>query len=451
VIRRSAVALLLAVAALVAAPAAGAQVAPTFPTAQGGPKARLLEVDRVVGVVGTTPILFSEVLEQVNFARSNGREIPSDSAGQMRVAREVLNEMIDQEILVTLAREYKIEVPESDVSDRVDQRIANVRNQFRTEPEYRAALVREGFGTPEEYRRRTIEQAIRGELQKRAVDSLKAKGRLAPANVTESEVAEAFARLRSQLPPRPATLAFRQIVIPPAPRPENVLRARVLTDSLRIELEKGADFDSLARRFSMDPGSAERGGDLDWQRRGAMVAPFERMMFALPPGRISPIVETQYGFHVIRVDRVRAAEVRARHILIKPTVDSADVLSARARADSALALWKAGTPYDSLVARFHDADEEKTIPEYPRDSLPAEYRVAFRDVPAGGFAPVFALPDPASGFNKWAVAQVISEKPAGEYTLAEYQERIRAQLREERSIRRTLDKLRTEFYVSIRL
>lgn len=446
-IRRTAVALLLAVAA----PAAvGAQVAPTFPTAQGGAKARLLEVDRVVGVVGTTPILFSEVLEQVNFARTNGREIPPDSAGQMRVAREVLNEMIDQEILVTLAREYKIEVPESDVSDRVDQRIANVRNQFRTEPEYRAALVREGFGTPEEYRRRTIEQAIRGELQKRAVDSLRAKGRLAPANVTESEVAEAFARLQAQLPPRPATLAFRQLVIPPDPRPESVLRARQLADSLRIELEKGADFDSLARRFSMD-GTSEQGGDLGWARRGAMVAPFERMMFALPPGRISPIVETQYGFHVIRVDRVRAAEVRARHILIKPTVDSADVVSARARADSALALWKAGTPYDSLLARFHDSDEEKTVPEYPRDSLPAEYRVAFRDVAAGGFAPVFALPDPASGFNKWAVAQVVSEKPAGAYTLAEYQERIRAQLREERSIRRTLDKLRTEFYVSIRL
>lgn len=423
----------------------GAQNAPAGPL-------RNIEVDRIVAVVGTTPVLFSEVLEQINFARAQGREIPTDSAGQMAIAREVLGEMIDQEILVTLAREYKIEVPETDVADQVDKRIANVRGQFKTEPEYRAALLREGFGTPDEYRRRTIEQAIRGELQKRAVDSLKAKGRLAPANVTESEVAAAFEQFKLQMPGRPATVAFRQVVVKAEPRATNMLTARLLADSLRLALERGADFDSLARKFSMDPGSAERGGDLDWQRRGSMVPEFDRMMFALPPGRISPLVQTEYGFHVIRVDRVRAAEVRARHILIRPTIDTADVRVARDRADTVLTLWQGGTPYDSLVARFHDRDEERTIPEgFPRDSLPAEYRVAFRDKAAGDFTTIFALPHPASGFNKWAVAQVISTRTAGEYTLADYQERIRAQLREERSIRRTLDKLRNEFYVSLRL
>ena len=445
-IGRSALVLLLATAPLAAA--GGQAVATPVPA---GPL-RNIEVDRIVAVVGNTPVLFSEVLEQINFHRANGREIPVDSAGQMAIAREVLGEMVDQEILVNLAREYKIEVPESEVSDQVEQRVTRVRGQFRTEQEYRAALVREGFGTPEEYRKRTIEQAIRSELQKRAVDSLKAKGRLAPANVTETEVAEAFAKLRTQIPPRPATLAFRQVVVRAEARAASILVARQLADSLRLLLEGGADFDSLARRFSMDPGSAEKGGDLDWQRRGVMVPPFEQMMFALPPGRISPIVETQHGFHVMRVDRVRAAEVRARHILIKPVVDSADVLVARGRADSALTLWRSGTSHDTLVARFHDADEEKTIPEgFPRDSLPAEYRVAFRDLKPGDFTAIFALPDPVSGFNKWAIAQVISVKPAGDYTLAEYQERIRGQLREERSIRRTLDKLRNEFYVSLRL
>ena len=448
-IGRSALVLLLAAAPLAAPLAAGGQAVAT--PAPAGPL-RNIEVDRIVAVVGNTPVLFSEVLEQINFHRANGREIPADSAGQMAIAREVLGEMVDQEILVNLAREYKIEVPESEVSDQVEQRVTRVRGQFRTEQEYRAALVREGFGTPEEYRKRTIEQAIRSELQKRAVDSLRAKGRLAPANVTETEVAEAFVKLRTQIQPRPATLAFRQVVVRAEARAASILIARQLADSLRLLLEGGADFDSLARRFSMDPGSAEKGGDLDWQRRGVMVPPFEQMMFALPPGRISPIVETQHGFHVMRVDRVRAAEVRARHILIKPVVDSADVLVARGRADSALTLWRSGTSHDTLVARFHDADEEKTIPEgFPRDSLPAEYRVAFRDLKPGDFTAIFALPDPVSGFNKWAIAQVISVKPAGDYTLAEYQERIRGQLREERSIRRTLDKLRNEFYVSLRL
>ena len=87
----------------------------------------------------------------------------------------------------------------------------------------------------------------------------------------------------------------------------------------------------------------------------------------------------------------------------------------------------------------------------PRDSMPAEYRVALRDVAVQGRTEVFAIPDRASGFNKWAVAQVTDAKPAGAYTLEENQERIRRQLREEKSIRRTLDNLRRELYVSLRL
>jgi hypothetical protein len=133
-------------------------------------------------------------------------------------------------------------------------------------------------------------------------------------------------------------------------------------------------------------------------------------------------------------------------------VDSGDVEQARVRADSVLMLWRAGTPFDTLVARFHDRSEERVIPEgYPRDSLPAEYRVALRDVPEGGFTPVFALPDRATGFNKWGVVQVTELREAGTFTLEEYQERIRQQLRDEKATRRTLDNLRREMYVSLRL
>jgi peptidyl-prolyl cis-trans isomerase SurA len=440
--------LVIAGVALVAAPAVAQQAPASSVPPQG---LRNIEVDRVAGVVATTPILFSEVLEAINFARAQGMQLPPDSAGQLRVAREFLGRIVDREVLITVAKDYKIEVTEVDVSAKVEKDVEDARSRFNSEAEFRSALEREGFGTPEEYRKKSVEAAIRDETQRRAVDSLKSSGRMAPANVTEKEVAEAFERLRGQLPPRPATVGFRQIVLKLRPRPENVLRARELIDSLRIELEKGANFDTLAMKFSQD-GSAERGGDLDWQRRGVMVPQFEQMMFALLPGRISPIVETQFGFHVIRVDRVRAGEVRARHILIKPVVDSIDLRTARALADTVLDLWKKGTPYDSLVARYHDFDEERSLPEgIPRDSLPAEYRVALRDIPVNGFTEVFALPDRGSGLNKWAVGQVLVSKPAGTFTLEEYQDNIRRQLREEKSIRRTLDNLRREMYVSLRL
>ncbi len=422
--------------------------------AQGVPAGPLksVEVDRIVAVVGTTPILFSEVLEQISVARARGLQVPPDSAGQLALAREVLSQIVDEEILVTVAKEYKIVVTDADVSAGVEKNIERVRGQFRTEEEFRAALVREGFGTPEAWRRQALERAKRDESQQRARDSLKAKGRLAPANVTEKEVADAFSRAQTELPKRLATVGFRQLVITPRARESSRLAAQLKLDSLRTRLEAGADFDSIARLHSQDVISAEQGGDLGWNRRGQMVPEFDRMMFALNVGRISPIIETSYGFHVIRVDRVRAAEVRARHILIRPVIDSTDVADARTRADSALALWTSGVPFDTLTRRYHDPAEERLLPEgAPRDSLPPLYRDALKDVPVNGFTTVFALPDPSGGFNKWAVVQVTSMREAGDYTLEEYQERIRQQLREEKSLRRTLDILRREYYVSLRL
>jgi peptidyl-prolyl cis-trans isomerase SurA len=434
---------LLATLALLAAPVAAQQ---------GGAAVQMVPVDRVVAVVATKPILFSEVLERLNFARAQGLQIPTDSVGQMRVARELLEQLVDEEVLLAVAQDFKLEVLETEVSARVDQQIDQIRGQFGSEAEFREALRREGFGTPEEYRKRTIEQAQRDERQRKALDTLRTLGRLAPVNVTEREVAEAFERLRARLGPRPAMVAFRQVVVTPRPRQAAKDRAYARTDSLRRLLERGADFDSMARAVSEDPGSAPQGGDLGWNRRGRMVAAFDQMMFALIPGRISPIVETEYGYHVMRVDRVRPGEVRARHILIRPDVDEEDAAVAAARADSALQLWKRGAPFDSVLARFHDASEEKSFPEgYPVDSLPAEYRVVLRNQPAGAFTEVFTMPDPSTGLRKYLVAQVISAKPAGQWTLDEYQERVRRQLQEERSTRRTLDNLRREYYVSLRL
>ncbi len=412
---------------------------------------RLVDVDRVVAIVAKKPILMSEVLERINQARSRGLQIPRDTAAQLVLARELLEQLVDEEVLVAVATEYAIVVNEAEVSGVVDRSIGEIRARFTTEAEYREALRREGFGTPEEYRKRSIEQGQREKMQTKALDTLRALGRLAPVNVTESEVQEAFERYRVQLGPRPATVAFRQIVVSAKASDENRDKARALADSLRLALEAGAAFDSVARAFSQD-GSAAQGGDLGWARRGMMVPAFDQMMFALLPNRISPVVETEYGFHIIRVDRVRPGEVRARHVLIRPKLEEADAERARLRADSALAIWRDGAPFDSVVRRFHDPAEEKSIPDgIPIDSLPVEYRLAVREKAAGSFTEVFGLPDPGTGLRKFAVAQITLAKPAGEWEIDEFQERVRKQLREEKSTRRTLDILRREYYVSLRL
>ena len=89
-------------------------------------------------------------------------------------------------------------------------------------------------------------------------------------------------------------------------------KARAKAEALLAELKKNpAAFAELAKKNSDDPGSAERGGDLDFFARGAMVKPFEDAAFALKPGEISPLVETDFGYHIIQVTAVRGGEKRS--------------------------------------------------------------------------------------------------------------------------------------------
>jgi len=229
-------------------------------------------------------------------------------------------------------------------------------------------------------------------------------------------------------------------------------KAKAHADSILVEIRKGGDFEQIAKRESMDPGTKQLGGDLGWNRRGSGLVPeFEMMMFALRPGDVSPVFETAFGYHIIRVDRVQSAEVKARHILIAPVIDSSDVAAAKVEADSVVAQWRRGVPYDSLVAKHHDPTEEKGVLQpFTRDSLPPSYTAALAGAKAGDITPPFQLANPR-GQPKYAVLQVISATDAGEYKESEIRDQIRAQLSEERSIRQLLDDMRKQTYVSIRM
>jgi peptidyl-prolyl cis-trans isomerase SurA len=407
-------------------------------------------IDRVAAVVGDQPVLWTQVLSAINQRRAQGMQIPADSAGQAALARTVLNDLVDEEILVQKAKEMKLEVTDGDLTASADRQIKNIRSQFKSDEEYRTELRNAGLGTAEEYRKTLIEQYRRQNLQQKAFAELRKRAK--PVNVTEDEVTAAFERSRADLQRRPATVTFRQIIVTPKASAAAKTKAKARADSLLAEIKKGGDFELIAKRESMDPGTKQLGGDLGWNRRGSGLVPeFEMMMFALRPGDVSPVIETAFGYHIIRVDRVQSAEVKARHILIAPAIDSADVAAAKVEADSVAAQWRRGVTYDSLLAKHHDATEEKAVLQpFARDSLPPSYQAALAGTKAHDITNPFQLTNPR-GAPKFAVLQVVTSTDAGEYDPAEIRVQIRNQLAEERSIRQLLDDMRKHTYVSIRM
>lgn len=414
-----------------------------------------IPVDRIVAVVGQYAILWSDVLEELSQRRAQGLQVPEDSVAQLALARSVVDEMIDVEVMVQRAqRDTSITVADADLSNTVEQQMKRLRDQFKSEVEFSQALKGGGFGSIEEYRRWLTDQARRRALQERLVSKMRQDGKMISVAVSEDEITESFNRERERLPKRPATVTFRQIVVPTEASLEARKVAYAKAESVYKDLTTGGDFEKIAKRVSDDSGSAVQGGDLGWSRRGQMVPAFDEMMFLLPPGQISPIVETQFGYHIIRVDRIQPAERKARHILIKPKYDSADVARARLRADSVLMLWEKGTSFDTLVARFHDtaSDEAKGVLEpFERSRLPESYQAAFAGKKNGDFIPPFTVEDRQRGVPKFVIAQLVNVVDEGEYTVQDLRNQIREQLSQEKSYRRLLDGLRKETYVSVLL
>lgn len=436
--------------ALLAAASLHAQAVPTPPIA----------LDGIVAVVGDQPITRYDLREAV-LARIQHGEVkePKDSAAAYALDSLVLDDMIQDELLLLKAKDLKIEVADADITPDVDRQVAQVRAGYGSEAEFTTALARASMGSPAEYRRFLMDQYRRQVTKQKVLRKLTTDNKIIPINVTEQEITAEFEKSKEFLPKKLATITFKQIVIAPVPTPAAKEVARVKAESLLAQLKAGADFERVARRESMDPLTKETGGDLGWARRGANYPEFERWLFgqgflaALSPGQLSAVVETPYGYHIIRVDRVQPGEVKARQILIVPKIDSADIARTQKLADSVADRLKAGVLFDTLAKKFHDyAGKEETSITYTRDSLPVSYQKALilrkpTDVVAFQIAGAASRPD----IPKFVVAQVITVDEGGDRTLDELRTAVRSELSQRGGVRRYIDTLRRQTFVAVRL
>ena len=408
-------------------------------------------VDRIVAVVGVTPILSSQLDEQLLMARSQGTKMPDDSAGMATARHQILDQLVSEELLIQQAeRDTSVRVSEQEVQDQVEKTVENVRRQFSTEADFLTQLGAAGFASEEEWRRWLAEKQRRTILQQRLIESLRQKGKLRPIPPSEQEMHDYWEQDSGNRPKLPPQISYRQIVVTVPPDSGSVARARARAESLVVALRRGASFPELAKSFSADSATRAQGGELGWFRRGVMVKSFEEVAFRLKPGEISDVVPSPFGFHIIQVERVSPAEIQARHILIQPVVSPEQVARTRTAADSLYHALVAGAAFDSIGRHYSDIEESPLNEDVPVAQLAPDYAKALGTITAPGLVPPFEV-GAATPRPKFSIVEVTKYRAEGDMSFAEVKDRLRQQMGQQLAIKRYIDGLRRSTYVNIRL
>jgi peptidyl-prolyl cis-trans isomerase SurA len=404
--------------------------------------------------VGTRPILASQIEEEMVQQQAQGQPLPTDSAGLATLRRQILDRLIELEILVQQAeRDTSIKVTDQEVLDQVEQTYQNVKKQFPSENDFRDQIRQARFGSVEEWRRWLADEQRRQLYAQRLIEAQRQKGKLKPIPPTEAQMREFWQQNKDQQPKRPATVSFREIVIKPVPDSAARVRAYQRAESLVVQLRHGADFATVAKRFSNDSASAAQGGELGWFRRGVMVKEFEDVAFRSRPGEISEPVETPFGFHIINVERTQPAEILARHILITPEISQQQIAKARHLADSLHDVLARGTvtiSFDSLAKLYADPLEAKLAEDAPLTDMPPDYQKVFSADTTLGLKPVIT-PGADTPRPKFVVLEVTARKTAGDLAFDDVKMKIRQTLGDQLAIRHYIEQLKRQIYVDVRL
>ena len=406
-------------------------------------------VDRVMAIVGDSIILRTEIQEELQrMAMSEGVPLPDPGPELDQMMSEVLDQMINRSlVLQEAARDTLIRVNESEIEDRVAARIDDVAQQFGGQSGLQQALATDGLNLAE-YR-----DLLRTQIRQEQTQQLFLQRTLQNAptiELSEDDLLTAFQASRAQLQQRPKIITFTQVVLKPTPSEISQQTARAEADSLLGEIQGGSNFEELAQLHSDDIGSAELGGDLGWFRRGTMVTEFDEAAFSMRDGQVSDIVQTEFGYHIIKIERSRAGEKRGRHILVIPEMTETDIQRTRDTASVVLGRMKAGEPMEILFSQYSDEEAPDTlrVPFDQIDQLPPGYGVIATGVGNEVIGPIeYETP---RGEIRLAVVKVEEVREAGAYTFEDLRGQVAAQLQEQRQYARILEELRAKTHIEIR-
>jgi len=309
--------------------------------------------DKVVAIVNDKIILKSEVDREIaDFLRQqqlSGQDIPFSE----KLWFDALESIIDDEVLLEKAKMDSVVVTDEQVNRRMDQRIQQLVRQAGSERALEETFGKSIVQLRAEFREQFREQMITEQVRFSKSNKI---------NITRPEVEEFFNQIpKDSIPMIPEMVALSQIVAIPEPLEDAKRQAFELASQLRDSVTvHGKNFEEMARKYSDGP-SAPSGGLLPMMPISDLVSPYSAAATALNPGEISQVVETRFGFHVIRLNRRIGDNIETNHILIEVDNNELDEQTAidklNAIRDSVL---NHGKSFREMAVKYSDDDFTKS-------------------------------------------------------------------------------------------
>ncbi len=279
-------------------------------------------IDEVVWVVGDEAILKSEVENERIRAQMSGRSFDGDPYCV------IPEELALQKLFLHQASIDSIEVTEAQVSEQVEAQLSHYIAQVGSKEKLEEYMNKTYIQIREEMRSVIRDMLTVQEMQRTLMGNVK---------VTPAEVRRYFKNLSADsIPYVPTQVEVQIITLEPKIPNEEIERVKGRLREFTERINSGeTSFSTLARLYSEDKGSALRGGELGFMGKGQLVAEYANVAFNLTdPTKISKIVESEYGFHIIQLIEKRGDRVNSRHILLKPQVSDNELMAGINRLDS---------------------------------------------------------------------------------------------------------------------
>ena len=304
-------------------------------------------IDEIVWVVGDDAILRSDIETQRLYMLNEGQRFDGDPYCV------IPEQLAIQKLYLNQAKIDSITANENQVIQSVDQWMNMAVNQMGSREKLEEYMGKK-FSQIKEERKETVrEQQIVQQMQQKLIGEIK---------LTPAEIRKYFNQLpQDSLPTIPTTVEVQIVTMEPKiPFEEtDAIKARLRDFTEQVNTGK-MEFSTLARLYSEDPGSSVRGGELGFMSKTQLLPEFANVAFNLKdPKRVSQIVQTEYGYHIIQLIEKRGDRINCRHILLKPKVSDKELTEATTRMDSL---------YNDLQAEKFSFDEAATFVSADKDT-----------------------------------------------------------------------------------